>query len=517
MNPRFPVLLSLLVLLATAATADTPAPQSYTPPRLSGRDRLPKIQAVLPEIAQLFQNFTAEQHLPGLVYGVLVDGGLIHTGTIGLANVEAKIPVALDTRFRIASMTKSFTAMAIFRLRDEGKLSLADPVEKYLPEFRSVAHLTADSSAITIKHLLTMSAGFPEDNPWGDRRLGDTEEQLRGFLSGGLSLSNAPGFAYEYSNLGFALLGQIITNISGQRYQDYITKHILQPLGMRDTHWEYTDIPADKLALGYRWEEGAWKQEPLLHDGTYGAMGGLITTLPDFARYVAFQLSAQPPCNDPETGPVRRATLREMQQPATFIRIVADAKTLDGQPNPFVTFYAHGLGWNRDARGNVWVRHAGGLPGFGSEYRFCPDHGVALIAFANRTYAPLNEVTAKALQILLEKGGVQPRRLPVSSLLSQRMRQVVDLINTWDPKLCDEILADNFLLDRTRERWMKVAREVLDQVGKIQSVGEVTPENQLRATFTLQGEKGSVKVFFTLTPERPPKIQELQLTFVPNP
>src|SRR5204862_2973983 len=137
---------------------------------------------------------------------VVLDGKLIHTGAVGFANVEKKIPAAADSRFRIASMTKSFTALAILKLRDAGKLSLADPVEKFLPEFRNVAPLTADAPLITVRHLLTMTPGFPEDNPWGDRQLAVSIKDFSTFVSGGVSLSNAPGISFEYSNFAFALL-----------------------------------------------------------------------------------------------------------------------------------------------------------------------------------------------------------------------------------------------------------------------------------------------------------------------
>src|SRR6185369_1444265 len=165
-----------------------------------------------------------------------------------------------------------------------------------------------DSPPITIRHLMTMTTGLPEDNPWGDRQMADTKAELEKLVGSGLSFSNPPGQSFEYSNLGFMLLGRIVTKVAGVRFQDYITEKILKPLGMKNTVWEYADIPADKLALGYRWEHDAWRLEPILHDGEGAALGGIITTLDDFSRYVAFHLSVWPARDDPDTGPVRRAT-----------------------------------------------------------------------------------------------------------------------------------------------------------------------------------------------------------------
>lgn len=363
---RFPVVprLAIFILLFGVSVAPGRADASYAPPTFTDVDRRSRVEAVLPEVDSLFGDLAKSQHLPGVIYGVILDGQLIHARALGLANVEKKYPVAKDTRFRIASMTKSFVALAVLKLRDEGKLSLDDAVEKHLPEFTAVRPPTADSPAITVRNLLTMSTGLPEDNPWGDRQMAITKEALEKFVGAGLSFSNPPSQTYEYSNLGFLLVGKIVSKVAGVRFQDYITQNILRPLGMKDTCWEFADILAEKFALGYRWEHDTWRIEPILHDGDGAAMGGLITTLDDFARYVAFHLDAWPARDDPERGPVRRASVREMQQPKILSAFVANATLIDGTTrNPSVSFYGYGLGWNYDSRGVVKVSHSGGLPG----------------------------------------------------------------------------------------------------------------------------------------------------------
>src|SRR6185295_12758452 len=179
-------------------------------------------------------------------------------------DVAARAPVDADTVFRIASMTKSFTAMSILALRDEGKLSLDDPAEKYVPEMKSLAYPTTDAPRITIRHLLSHAEGFPEDNPWGDRQLADTEDQLSQMIKGGIPFSNPPGIAYEYSNYGFAILGRIVSVVSGVTYEDYVTANVLRPLGMSSTTLEPSAVPFDRRAHGYRWEDEQWKEEPPL-------------------------------------------------------------------------------------------------------------------------------------------------------------------------------------------------------------------------------------------------------------
>ena len=506
--------LAFLLLTGTTIFSSRAQTIAYAVPHFSAPNRLSQIETIFPEVDKVFQDLARSEHFPGMVYGVVLDGKLVHTGAIGYANLERKLPAASDTAFRIASMTKSFVALAIFKLRDDGKLHLDDPVSKYLAEFCKVQPPTADSSPVTIRHLMTMSTGLPEDNPWGDRQMAITKQALRAFVSGGLSFSNPPGQEYEYSNLGFVLLGQIVSKVAGVPFQTYINKKLLRPLGMLDTHWEFGLYPAEQLALGYRWEHEDWSLEPMLHDGEGAACGGLITTLNDFARYVAMHLDAWPARNDPDNGPVPRATLREVHKPQTFSAISANATLLDGKtPNPGVSFYGFGLGWSVDSRGRISLGHSGGLPGFGSNYRFLPDYDIAVIAFANRTYAPAHRGVSKALDLLLERGQLTARAIGMSPILETRKNQVAQWIASWDRELGDEIAADNFFLDRSREDWIKLSQETFAKAGRIISVGPVEPRNQLRGTFPIFAENGKVSISFTLTPEKNPKVQELVLRF----
>jgi CubicO group peptidase (beta-lactamase class C family) len=294
--------------------------------------RAEKVAAVLPEIDKLYTDLAREKHLPGVVWAVLLDGKVIHSQALGYADAARKIPAAMDTRFRIASMSKNFVAMAALRLRDEGKLKLDDPVAKYLPELRSLRLPTSDSPALTIRQLMTMSTGLPEDNPWGDRQMALSNAALEKFVGAGLSFSNAPDTAYEYSNLGYVMLGKVVSKVSKMRFQDYVTKHILLPLGMKDTVWEYASVADGKLALGYQWLNDGWVAEPMLHDGDAAAMGGMLTTMDDFARYMAFHLDAWPARDGADPGPVRRATVREMHMPRVFAGMAPKATLADGMP-----------------------------------------------------------------------------------------------------------------------------------------------------------------------------------------
>ena len=488
-----------------------PVSANFKPAYFENDLRAEKIKAHEEEIHSLFAEQAKANHLPGIAYGIVVDNELIIASASGVINLEDEIPATTQSSFRIASMTKSFTAMAILKLRDEGKLSICDPVEKYIPGMSAIEYLTGDSPRITINNLLTMTAGFPEDNPWGDRQLDEPDQMLMDLVANGFSFSNPPSYSYEYSNTGFALLGNIVSRVSGKPFQEYIKENIMTPLHMEHTYWEYNDVPGNELALGYRWENDKWKPEPMLHDGSYGSMGGLITSIEDFSKYVSFHLSAWPPRSDADNGPVKRSTLREMQTPQ-YIKLTSKSKDWNNEPCALMSGYGFGLAISTNCKGIKSVAHGGALPGFGSKYVFYPDYGIGIMAFCNLTYAP--SLPQKEIEkLLFDDKELNPRKLPVSDILDERKKQVIELIQNWNPELEDKILAENFFLDRSREMRMSEIKEIFEKAGTIKETEDIKPYNQLRGSFNMKGENGSVFVYFTLTPEKNPKVQQLYVSF----
>jgi serine-type D-Ala-D-Ala carboxypeptidase/endopeptidase len=217
---------------------------------------------VFAEIDRGFEDYRLDAHIPGMVYGVVVDGRLVHVKGLGIQDIDSRRPVSADTLFRIASMTKAFTALSILKLRDDGKLALEAPAETYIPEIRGWKYPTDDSPRIRLRHLLTHTAGLVTDDPWGDRQTPLPDEDFTRLLREGVPFTRPPGTAMEYSNLGYAMLGRIITNVAQQPYKDYIEGLLLKPLGMTSSGFDVTRAPADRRALGYRWEDGAWRLEP---------------------------------------------------------------------------------------------------------------------------------------------------------------------------------------------------------------------------------------------------------------
>jgi CubicO group peptidase (beta-lactamase class C family) len=473
--------------------------------RFADPERAKKLAAALPQIDKAFDKYVSARHHPGAAMAILIDGEIVWSRNAGHETVGGA-PVTNDSRFRIASMTKSFTAMAILKLRDEGKLSLDDPAAKYVPELAALVYPTTDSPRITIRDLLTHAEGFPEDNPWGDRQMAIPDKVMGEWMKAGIPFSTAPGTAFEYSNYGFAILGRIVANVSGKPYSEYIRTHILLPLGMRNSGF---DIPSEHKVQGYRWEDGTWKAEPILGDGSFGPMGGIWTTVPDLARYVAFYMSAVPARDGAETGPIKRSSAREMQQLHRTYPGRAYRPAVDAPLELFAGGYGFGLGVSSDCRVAYSVGHGGGFPGYGSLMQWLPEHGVGMIGMASLTYAGWRTLFNEATAALDATGALQPRvQQPAPALLAMKA-DVSTLVNRWDDALATRIVADNFFLDQSAERRAKALRELNEKHGACVAEEKLDAENALRGRWKMNCERGWLDVWITLAPTTKPTAQFL--------
>ena len=474
-------------------------------------DRLAKLRTALPEIDRLVGDFAEKAHVPGVAYGIIVDGRLIHAGVSGLREVPSRSPVDTGTVFRIASMTKSFTAAAILKLRDEGRLSLDDPAERYVPELKALKYPTADSPRLTIRHLLSHSTGFPEDNPWGDQQLADSDEDLARMIRSGIPFSNPPGIAYEYSNFGFAILGRIVANVTKMTYARYLTENVLKPLGMTSTFLQARAVPAARLAHGYRRQDENWLEEKALPDGSFGSMGGMLTSVADLSRWVGFMLAAWPPRDGADPGPVRRSSLREMQQVARFSGATAvrqgDGVILSAGG------YAYGLGVRQTCRFRISVAHSGGLPGFGSQMRWLPEYGVGFVGLGNLTYTGWGGVGDQVFEALAKTGGLEPRQPTPAPVLVDLREKVTRLVNSWNDGLADSVAAMNLFLDESKDRRHRAIDKLRADAGNgCRNEGPFVVENALRGKWRMTCAGGSLGVSITLAPTTPARVQFLEVS-----
>ena len=484
------------------------ASEAYPPPRFTETDRVKRLESAMPEVDRIFQAYATEKKITGLVWGVVIDGRLAHVETFGVRDRATQAKVNAGTAFRIASMTKSFTALAILKLRDEGKLSLEDPVSKWIPQFAQMELPTRDTPPLRIRQLLSHSSGFPEDNPWGDQQLSATDAKLDEWLRRGIPFSTPPGTRYEYSNYAFGLLGRVVTKASGLPYEKYMRQEILQKLHMDSSTFEFSDVPAANRAVGYRLKpDGTYAEEPPLPHGVFGSMGGLLTTATDMGKYLAFHLSAWPPRDDVDNGPVRRSSVREMAHLWTPSNLTA--QRANGTLQAAETGYGFGLRVTSDCRFEQIVAHGGGLPGFGSYMAWLPDYGVGMFAMATLTYSGPSEPINKAWDVMLKTGGLRKRELPPTPLQSQMREHILNLWKRWDDAEAKQMASMNLFLDAPPEQRQNEIRKLKGEVGECTAAGPVMPENWLRGQFNMKCAKGTVGVFFTLAPTQPPLVQHL--------
>jgi D-alanyl-D-alanine-carboxypeptidase/D-alanyl-D-alanine-endopeptidase len=461
---------------------------------------------------RLFEDFRLDAHIPGLIYGVVVDGQVTHMAASGVQDLESRRPVTPDTLFRLASMTKVFTALTVLKLRDDGRLRLDALVEDYVPELKGWKYPTADSPRIRVRDLLSHSGGFVTDDPWGDRQTPLPEADFTRMLKTGVPFTRAPGLTYEYSNFGYALLGRIIANVSRRSYAEAVDAALLRPLGMAASGYDFTKLVQENRALGYRWENDTWRLEPVLAHGSFASIGGLQTSGNDYARWIAFLLSAWPARDGADDGPVKRATVRELTHGTSFPRT---RERPGGGPDDCqqALVYSYGLNVATDCDLGLSLSHGGGYPGYGSHMVLFPERGAGLFVFANRTYAGPTAPLWDAAMALSEAGQLgTPRKLEVSEDLARGYRAAVAIFTAADIGAGGDVLALNMLMDQDPADRARDLAELKKAVGDCDTDASVTATGALSGTFTWRCAYGRVRGRLLLSPDSPARIQDLDFT-----
>jgi CubicO group peptidase (beta-lactamase class C family) len=309
----------------------------------------------------------------GLAVGVIRDGSLEFFCADGVADVTSKVPISQDTIFRVASITKTFTAIAVMQLCEQGLVDLDAPAGEYLRAYRLIPAKSSFRPA-TMRHLLTHTAGLPEMvHPSGLLRpdFGESVKEgqpvpsLAQFYRRGLRIGAEPGTRFAYTDHGPATLGQIVEDVSGEPLASYLREHVFEPLGMTDTSLVRSELDASRLATGYTLSAGG--PRPVAHREmvTAGAASAYSTPR-DMARYVGALLGGGANSHGSVLQPATLATMFEPQY----------------QPDPRIP----GLGlafFRGSAGGHAVVEHQGVLPGFNSQISLAPGDGTGVIAFTN--------------------------------------------------------------------------------------------------------------------------------------
>jgi D-alanyl-D-alanine carboxypeptidase len=304
------------------------------------------------------------RHLPGIAVGVVADQELIWAKGFGLADVDKKTPMTPQTKFRMASHSKLFTATAVMQLREQGKLRLDDPVSKYLPWFR-VTSADPEDPPITIEELLTHSSGLPREagSHWTTFEF-PTSEQLRDLMAA-RQAPFSPETRWKYSNLAYSIAGMVVEAVSGQTWADYVQQHIYQPLGMSSSS---VDQNVEGMAVGYsrRMPDGTRGVNPFVNARGMAAATGISSTVEDMAKFVSAQFTKG------RMGGrqiLSTGSLRQMHR----VRVLENNWT---QGN------AIGFAVRRE-RDKVYVSHGGGYPGYQTNTMLQLDGKVGVIVLTN--------------------------------------------------------------------------------------------------------------------------------------
>jgi len=322
-------------------------------------------------------SFVRENRLYGAAAGVVHGGELVWSGGAGVADLAAGRLSGPDVLYRIASLTKTFTGTAILQLRDAGKLDLDDPVVKWIPELSDSAS-PETIGGVTIRRLLSHESGLVSEPPGTDFTA--VPPSYQGVVArnlervGEIFTAVPPNTQLKYCNLGYQLLGEIVSRISGIPYPQYVAEQILSPLQMSSTSFEpLNPALAQRCAVGYSGRAFSDELSVAPSMPPVWAEGGLWSSVADLARWLSFQIEAHPAGTGSEEGdsPVlAAATRREMHKP----RYLSDEEWTS----------AWGVSWYSVRKDEVtWVQHSGGLPGWASNACFDRATRVGAIVLVN--------------------------------------------------------------------------------------------------------------------------------------
>lgn len=399
----------LLALIVVAACgAPTAAPNPPAPQRLAeapftyrfeDADRKAKLVAAAKTVDPAIEDEMTKQHVPGLSLGIVVDGELVYAKGYGVADVAARTAPDADTAYRIGSLTKSFTAASVLALRDQGVVTLEDPLVKWVPEAAGLVYPTRDSRPITLHQLLTHTSGLPREY---DRSRTATEADITAQLQD-LSLEHPPGEVFSYSNLGFVLLSLTVAHASHTTFRELVTQHIFKPLGMTESTFD----TSPELAPAYKSDNKTVETNTNAYRLAVGG-GGIVSTVRDLSKYVAFELAAYPPRNEPETGPIQRATIRESHTTGYMDQAAVHRRSTDNKLLLNASTYGFGWAAHRTCDDDDLVEHSGAIDSYRSSIRMLTHHGVGVIVLSNFGNAATDNVADRVIDVLRASGALRP-------------------------------------------------------------------------------------------------------------
>jgi CubicO group peptidase (beta-lactamase class C family) len=485
--------------------------------------------AVIDQVDALHRQRVADGIAPSSVWGVFDRDGLVASGGAGDRG-DGGAPTA-DTVYRIASCTKSVTATTLLGLAADGLLSLDAPITDFVPAFRSVVLPTTDSPVPTVRMLLTMSAGFPTDDPWGDRQESISDDELDDVLRAGLLFDSVPGTRFAYSNLGYALLGRVVAVVAGAPFTTVARERVLGPLGLDDTVFAASEARGH-VVTGFRRYDSEWEALTTPGPGAFSPIGGLFSTVRDLARWGSWLAAAfdgtTPPFSEHVAalrGPLGTADRRSMQQAMRMI----PAESLPGSTR--ATGYGFGLFVEHDPVVGSIVSHSGGYPGFSAHMRWSASTGIGVVAFENATQAKVSVAATRAHDLVLAdvrsargtSTGAEAQTPAVLSAVLPETRAaqaaVQRLLADWDDDRAATICTPNVPMDVPWDRRRAALAVAVSAVGADLAAAPVAEESSTptHLRWWLPGERGHLRVEIRLAPLAVGLVQTLTVRPEPTP
>lgn len=464
----------------------------------------------------LFGGYVDAGQAPGLVYGMVTADGPGHSAGFGKANEAGTAPDA-DTPFPIASMSKSFTAAAVLIARDRGLLTLDDPITRFIPEFTATGAPEDPCDPPTIRMLLSMSGGLTEDNSWVDPQIDMTEAELLALVRRGLKYSHTPGTVYEYSNVGYALIGIALQRMTGTPFNRFVAEELLTPLGLTSTGFDSESHAPGARADGYSLDpEDSWVPFPPQGSGVFAAAGGIISTVRDLSRWVTWLGEAfRPGHSIGSTVVLSRASRRELQR---IESVVPPSVELQPSGTWSVTVGGYGLGLRveQDLYRGIIVSHSGGLPGFKLHMCWHPDSGYGLVVLTNSHRGDPIALAGEGLAKLLHAENVPSEtiRLWPETVAARAIAE--RLIRQWDDQAAADLFADNVDFDRPLTERRREIEQLIDEVGPLHpsrpAVDIVSAATPADVTWAIPAERGELICMVHLNELDPPQVQEFVVT-----
>jgi CubicO group peptidase (beta-lactamase class C family) len=365
----------------------------------------PALEKTLKDLDEMTIQLMNENLLPGTVVGVVENGKLIYAKGTGLANIEKHQPMTPETVFRIASISKTFTAVGLMQLWELGKFQLDDPVNDYLKDFK-ILHRDPHAPPVTFRHMLTHTAGIGEVRDYRDLFLmligkgeGNTLNEaevpsIPKYLRGRLEPDAYPGQKWAYANLAFGALGQAIEDISGEPFPEYMRKHVFEPLGMQMTSYQMTDQLKAGMATGYQFKKGNMLPTKIDFFPDRGA-GSVSSNLNEMALYMAALMNG----GSNEHGSILKpGTLQMMMSP---------------QYREHPRLQAMGLCFFlTDDDGHLMAGHGGTLDGYESSMMVMPQDKLGMLIWSNKNTLALEPYVEKVLRGMFDLPE-HSKRIPV--------------------------------------------------------------------------------------------------------